>query len=54
MRFVQADGKLVAYVTVGLDPATSLASAHGQASELEEQIRREQPQIADVVIHTEP
>jgi divalent metal cation (Fe/Co/Zn/Cd) transporter len=33
---------------------TPLADAHGHASEIEEQIRREQPEIADVVIHTEP
>ncbi len=54
VRFVETDGKLVAYVTVGLDAGTPLADAHGYASEIEEQIRREQPQIADVVIHTEP
>jgi divalent metal cation (Fe/Co/Zn/Cd) transporter len=54
LRFVETDGKLVAYVKVGLDAGTPLADAHGQASEIEEQIRREQPQIADVVIHTEP
>ena len=54
VRFVETDGKLVAYVTVGLDAGTPLADAHGHASTIEEQIRREQPQIADVVIHTEP
>jgi cation diffusion facilitator family transporter len=54
VRFVETDGKLVAYVTVGLDAGTPLADAHGRASQIEEQIRREQPQIADVVIHTEP
>ena len=54
VRFVETDGKLVAYVTVGMDAGTPLADAHGYASEIEEQIRREQPQIADVVIHTEP
>jgi cation diffusion facilitator family transporter len=54
VRFVETDGKLVAYVTVGMDAGTPLADAHGHASEIEEQIRREQPQIADVVIHTEP
>jgi len=54
VRLVKTDGKLVAYVTVGLDAGTPLADAHGHASEIEEQIRREQPQIADVVIHTEP
>jgi divalent metal cation (Fe/Co/Zn/Cd) transporter len=54
VRFVETDGKLVAYVKVGLDAGTPLAEAHGQASAIEERIRRAQPRIADVVIHTEP
>ena len=38
VRFVETDGRLVAYVTVGLDAGTPLADAHGRASEIEEQI----------------
>ena len=32
----------------------SLDDAHARASEIEELIRREQPEIADVIVHTEP
>jgi divalent metal cation (Fe/Co/Zn/Cd) transporter len=41
-------------VTLGLDPGTALADAHRRASEIEERIRRERPEIADVIVHTEP
>jgi divalent metal cation (Fe/Co/Zn/Cd) transporter len=34
--------------------ATTLESAHGLASEIEQRVRAEHPGIADVVIHTEP
>ncbi len=34
--------------------AEALAEAHARASEPEERIRREQPEIADVIVHTEP
>jgi cation diffusion facilitator family transporter len=48
-----ADG-LVAFLTLGLDPESSLASAHARASEIEERLRAEYPEIADVIVHTEP
>ena len=32
----------------------ALADAHARASEIEERIRLKLPQIADVVVHTEP
>jgi len=54
LRFLNTDRGLLAYLTLGLDPSTSLAEAHARASEIEERIRREQPGIADVVVHTEP
>jgi cation diffusion facilitator family transporter len=54
LRFLRTDGGLVALLTLGLDPTISLAEAHGRASEIEERVRREQPEIADVVVHTEP
>jgi divalent metal cation (Fe/Co/Zn/Cd) transporter len=54
LRFVRTDDGLLAYLTLVLDPATSLADAHARASEIEERIRRERPEIADVVVHTEP
>jgi cation diffusion facilitator family transporter len=54
LRFLETDEGLVAFVTLGLDPATTLADAHRRASEVEELIRRERPEIADVIVHTEP
>ncbi len=54
LRFLRTDGGLVALLTLGLDPTISLAEAHARASEIEERVRREQPEIADVVVHTEP
>jgi len=54
VRFLRTDDGLVALLTLGLDPLSSLADAHARASEIEERIRREQPEIADVVVHTEP
>jgi cation diffusion facilitator family transporter len=54
LRFLRTDDGLLAHLTLGLDPATSLAEAHARASEIEERIRRERPEIADVIVHTEP
>lgn len=54
LRFLRTADGLLAYLTLGLDPGTSLAEAHSRASEIEERIRRERPEIADVVVHTEP
>ena len=54
LRFLNTDEGLLAYLTLGLDPGTALADAHARASESEERIRRERPEIADVIVHTEP
>jgi cation diffusion facilitator family transporter len=54
LRFLRTDEGLLAYLTLGLDPGTALADAHARASEIEERIRRERPEIADVIVHTEP
>lgn len=54
VRFLRTEAGLVALLTLGLDPHSSLVEAHARASEIEERIRREQPEIADVVVHTEP
>jgi cation diffusion facilitator family transporter len=54
LRFLETDEGLVAFVTLGLDPGTTLAEAHRRASEVEERIRQERPEIADVIVHTEP
>jgi cation diffusion facilitator family transporter len=54
LRFLRTDEGLLAYLTLGLDPGTVLSEAHARASEVEERIRRERPEIADVIVHTEP
>jgi cation diffusion facilitator family transporter len=54
LRFLDTDGGLVAFLTLALDPRTELAQAHAIASAVEERIRRERPEIAEVHVHTEP
>ncbi|HEU5373464.1 MAG TPA: cation transporter dimerization domain-containing protein, partial [Gaiellaceae bacterium] len=54
LRFLRTDGGLVAFLTLGLDGASRLEDAHARASEIEERIRRERPDVADVIVHTEP
>jgi cation diffusion facilitator family transporter len=54
LRFLQTNEGLVAFLTLGLDPAETLADAHARASEVEARIRTERPEIADVIVHTEP
>ena len=54
LRFLQTDEGLVAHLTLGLEGGSPLAEAHARASEIEERIRRVRPEIADVVVHTEP
>ncbi len=54
LRFLNTDDGLVAFLTLGLDPTSALADAHARASEIEERIRSARPDIADVIVHTEP
>jgi cation diffusion facilitator family transporter len=54
VRFLDTDEGLIAFLTLGLDPATPLAEAHRRASDVEERIRRALPEVADVIVHTEP
>jgi cation diffusion facilitator family transporter len=54
LRFLRTDGGLVAFLTLGLEGTSRLDDAHARASEIEERIRRERPDIADVIVHTEP
>ena len=54
LRFLQTEDGLVAFLTLALDPASALSDAHAQASEVEEDIRRALPALADVSVHTEP
>jgi divalent metal cation (Fe/Co/Zn/Cd) transporter len=54
LRVLETDDGLVVFLTLALDPRTELAAAHGTASGVEERIRREEPEIAEVHVHTEP
>jgi cation diffusion facilitator family transporter len=54
LRFLRTDDGLVAFLTLGLDPRTPLSEAHARASEIEERVRASAPEIADVIVHTEP
>ena len=54
LRFLRGPGGVVAHLTLAVDGATPLAEAHAQASRVEERIRREHPEIHDVIVHTEP
>jgi cation diffusion facilitator family transporter len=54
LRFVRTDDGIVAFLTLALAGDESLADAHGRASAVEERIRSAVPEIADVVVHTEP
>jgi cation diffusion facilitator family transporter len=54
LRLVRTDEGLVAFLTLHMDPSRPLADAHADASEIEERIRRAHPEIAYVVVHTEP
>jgi divalent metal cation (Fe/Co/Zn/Cd) transporter len=54
LRFLTTDDGVVAYLTLALDPSTTLADAHAAASRVEERIRATHPEIDDVIVHTEP
>jgi len=48
------DAGRVVFVTLALPAGEALSDAHRLAGELEEELRLKIPDIADVVIHTEP
>ena len=54
LRFLTSPDGVVAHLTLTVDGSTPLADAHAQASRIEERIRREQPEIGDIIVHTEP
>jgi len=54
VRVLRTEDGLVAFLTLGLDPGSTLADAHARASEVEERLRRARPDVADVIVHTEP
>ena len=54
LRFLATERGVVAFLTLALDPHSDLADAHARASEIEERIRHDHPEITDVIVHTEP
>jgi cation diffusion facilitator family transporter len=54
LRFLRTREGLVAFLKLGLDPTSPLSDAHARASQVEERVREVVPEIADVIVHTEP
>jgi cation diffusion facilitator family transporter len=54
LRLLDADGGLVVFVSVAVPAEMTLPAAHELASRLEDDIRKGQPHVQDVVVHTEP
>lgn len=54
VRLLPTDAGCVVFLTIPVAAGTSLTEAHKVASELEELLRGQDPELADVVVHTEP
>ncbi len=54
LRVLHTDAGLVLFVTVAVAPSATLPEAHALASRIEDDIRRRQSAIYEVVVHTEP
>jgi cation diffusion facilitator family transporter len=54
VRLLSTDAGRVLFLTLVVDAAESLTDAHRLAGELEEELRRQIADIADVIVHTEP
>jgi cation diffusion facilitator family transporter len=54
LRVVATDAGPVLFLTIAVDADLSLTDAHAVASELEEALRAQQGDLAEVVVHTEP
>jgi cation diffusion facilitator family transporter len=54
VRFLHTTEGIVLLLTLSLPDAVSLADAHSGASSIEERIRTAQPDVVDVIVHTEP
>src|SRR5437588_6756 len=53
-QLLSSEAGRVVFLTLGLDREESLPNAHRLAGELEDELRQRIPDIADVVIHTQP
>jgi cation diffusion facilitator family transporter len=54
LRFLNTDEGLVVFVTLEVEAGATLAEAHRRASAIEERVRAALPEVADVLVHTEP
>ncbi|MEA2459655.1 MAG: hypothetical protein QOC95_2627, partial [Thermoleophilaceae bacterium] len=54
VRVLPSEIGCVVFLTIPVNPTASLADAHRTASELEHALREELPELAEVVVHTEP
>ena len=54
VRILHTDTGLVVLLTLALDGRTPLAEAHDEASAVSRSVRAALPDVADVVVHTEP
>ena len=54
VKLLSTEAGRVVFLTLGLDREESLPNAHRLAGELEDELRQRIPDIADVVIHTQP
>ena len=54
VRFLHTHEGLVVFLTLGLAAGVTLAEAHARASTIEERVRAALPDVADVLVHTEP
>jgi cation diffusion facilitator family transporter len=54
MKLLSTEAGRVLFLSLGVGAGEPLTQAHVLASELEEQLRLQIPDIADVVVHTEP
>ncbi len=52
-RLLRTEAGRVIFLTLGVSAETSLVDAHQLGGELEEELRQQVPDIADVVVHTE-
>jgi len=54
VKLLATEAGRVVFLTLGVEHERSLAEAHRLAGELEDMLRQRMPDIADVVIHTQP
>lgn len=54
LRFRQTDQGLIAFLTLTLGAQMTLVEAHARASEIEQRVHAEHPEIVDILVHTEP